>query len=118
MAGDETATIERLVTLDDGEYGEQVNYRLADFVELPGEPDGEADVEGLARAGPHLWAVGSHSLERKKIEDKHEGDQAFTRGGGRSAVRPTAGCSYACPWTMTRTDCRHPCAGLAGAVSG
>lgn len=78
IAGDETATIERLV--DDGSgYGDQVTYRLADLVALPGADDGEADIEGLARAGSFLWAIGSHSLKRKKIKDKHEGDKAFER---------------------------------------
>ena len=79
IAGDETATVERLVDLDEGVYGDQVTYRLADLVDLPGAADSEVDVEGLARAGRYLWAVGSHSLKRKKIKDKHEGDKAFER---------------------------------------
>lgn len=79
VAGDETATIERLVASDDGEdYERQVTYRLADLVDLPGEDDEEADIEGIARSGPFLWAVGSHSLKRKKIKD-HDGEKAFER---------------------------------------
>ena len=79
LAGDETATIERLVSSSGDEYGDQATFRLADFVDLPGEADGEADVEGLARAGDFLWAVGSHSLKRKKIKDKHAGGKALER---------------------------------------
>lgn len=80
VAGDETATVERLVASADGqEYGDQVTYRLADLVDLPGSADDEADIEGLARSGPFLWAVGSHSLKRKRIKDKHTGDEAFER---------------------------------------
>lgn len=80
VAGDETATIERLVAGDRArEYGEQSTYRLADLVDLPGKADEEADIEGIARSGPFLWAVGSHSLKRKRIKDKHDDDKAFER---------------------------------------
>ncbi|MES9540022.1 MULTISPECIES: DUF3616 domain-containing protein [unclassified Actinomadura] len=73
VAGDETATIERLtaVTDDDGRvtgYDGQVTVALADLVPLPAGPDEEADIEGLARADGWLWAIGSHSLKRKKIK--------------------------------------------------
>ena len=72
VAGDETATVERLTARrdDDGRvvsYGEEVSVRLADLVDLPAGDGDEADVEGLARSGPWLWAVGSHSLKRKRI---------------------------------------------------
>jgi hypothetical protein len=80
VAGDETATVERLVASDDGaEYGGQTTYHLGDLVELPGKDDEEADIEGIARSGPFLWVVGSHSLKRKKIKDKHDGAKAFAR---------------------------------------
>jgi Protein of unknown function (DUF3616) len=80
VAGDETATVERLVASADGrEYAEQTTYRLADLVELPGAADDEADIEGLARSGPFLWAVGSHSLKRKRIKRKHDAAKAFER---------------------------------------
>jgi len=80
VAGDETATIERLVVEEDGRgYGDQVTYRLADLVDLPGGAEDEVDVEGLARSGSFLWAVGSHSLKRKRIKAKHEGAKAFKR---------------------------------------
>lgn len=83
LAGDESATVERLVADDEQHpqsYAEHATYRLADFVPLPGEDeDEEADVEGLARTGDFLWAVGSHSLRRKQIKAKHEGTKALKR---------------------------------------
>jgi hypothetical protein len=83
VAGDETATVERLVADDPerpAEFGGEVTFRLADFVDLPGaDEDEEADVEGLARTGPFLWAVGSHSLRRKQIKDRHDGAKALKR---------------------------------------
>jgi len=83
VAGDETATLERLVADDPvlpTEYGDEQTFHLRDFVNLPGEdPAEEADVEGLSRAGQFLWAVGSHSLRRKRIKAKHAGDKALRR---------------------------------------
>ncbi|MFG1609655.1 DUF3616 domain-containing protein [Actinoplanes sp. NPDC049265] len=85
IAGDETATLERLVADDPAapaEYAEDASFRLADFVALPGEDaDEEADIEGVARDGHFLWAVGSHSLRRKQIKARHEGDKALRRLG-------------------------------------
>ncbi|MPQ98560.1 DUF3616 domain-containing protein [Modestobacter sp. I12A-02628] len=70
VAGDETATLERLtVRTTDGVatgWSDQHSVRLADLVELPAADD-EVDVEGIARQGPWLWAVGSHSLKRKRL---------------------------------------------------
>ncbi|MFC3741215.1 DUF3616 domain-containing protein [Paractinoplanes deccanensis] len=83
IAGDETATLERLVADDPSqptEFGDERSFRLADFVGLPGvDADEEADVEGLARTGQFLWAVGSHSLRRKQIKERHEGSRALRR---------------------------------------
>ena len=80
LAGDETATIERLVAGADGTvYDDHTTYRLADLVDLPGDADAEADIEGIARSESYLWAVGSHSLKRKKIKDKHGTGKAFDR---------------------------------------
>ena len=78
VAGDETATVERLVAEGDG-WGGQTSFALAELVDLPGDADEEADVEGLARDGGFLWAVGSHSLRRKQIKDKHDGAKALDR---------------------------------------
>src|SRR4051812_22014015 len=84
VAGDETATIERLIADDPerpGRYAHQTSVRLADFVDLPGSADDEeeADVEGLARHGSFLWAVGSHSLRRKRIKPRHGDEKALRR---------------------------------------
>ncbi|MGY1743628.1 MULTISPECIES: DUF3616 domain-containing protein [unclassified Blastococcus] len=83
VAGDETATIERLVADDPArprEYGRQTTVRLADLVTLPGEDAAEeADVEGLARSGRFLWAVGSHSLRRRRVKSRHDGEKALRR---------------------------------------
>lgn len=70
VAGDETATLERLVSTGESPatYGDQLSFNLADFVDLPGPAGDEADIEGIGRAGGYLWAVGSHSLKRKKIK--------------------------------------------------
>ncbi|MFI7541964.1 DUF3616 domain-containing protein [Actinoplanes sp. NPDC049599] len=85
IAGDETATVERLVADDPDhptEYGDERTFRLADFINLPGaDVDEEADVEGLGRNGHFLWAVGSHSLRRKRIKSQHDGDRALRRLG-------------------------------------
>ncbi len=78
IAGDETATVERL-TADGSGYGQHVTFRLADVLALPGGPEEEVDVEGLARHGPYLWVIGSHSSRRKRIKAKHEGDKAVRR---------------------------------------
>jgi Protein of unknown function (DUF3616) len=82
LAGDETATLERLVGNDDrepDEYADQATFRLADLVQLPGDEDEEADLEGLARSGQFLWAVGSHSLRRKRIKPQHGDAKALQR---------------------------------------
>ena len=78
IAGDETATVERLAG-DGGRYGEHVSFRLADAVELPGGPEDEVDIEGLARSGPYLWAVGSHGLVRKKVKSEHADAKSIRR---------------------------------------
>jgi hypothetical protein len=82
IAGDETATVERL-TGDDTErpteYRDHVSFSLADVVPLPGEADEEVDVEGIARVGPYLWAVGSHSRKRKKLKSSHSDAKAIKR---------------------------------------
>ncbi|MQY08716.1 DUF3616 domain-containing protein [Actinomadura macrotermitis] len=72
-AGDETATIERLTAVT-GPGGRVTGYdghrtiALADLVELPAGPGEEADIEGLASGDGWLWAIGSHSLKRKRIK--------------------------------------------------
>jgi hypothetical protein len=83
VAGDETATVERLVADNEHEprdYAGETSFRLADFVPLPAaNGDEEADIEGLARSGHFLWAVGSHSLRRKQIKSHHTGPKPLKR---------------------------------------
>jgi Protein of unknown function (DUF3616) len=82
IAGDETATVERLTSDDTTRttgYGQHVSFSLADVVRLRGDADDEVDVEGLARNGPYLWAVGSHSRKRKKIKPGHSDAKAARR---------------------------------------
>lgn len=79
VAGDETATVERLRRTGAGEYADHVTFNLADMLALPGGPADEVDVEGLARHGPYLWAVGSHSSKRKKIKSRHSDTKAANR---------------------------------------
>jgi len=84
VAGDETATIERLTAVHDAAgrvtaYAGHRTVRLAGLVDLPGGPDDEADIEGLARAGGWLWAVGSHSLKRRRIRPHHSAAKARRR---------------------------------------
>jgi Protein of unknown function (DUF3616) len=75
VTGDETATIERLV-LDSASAptraGRQRSFQLADLVPLPGPPHGEAGIEGIARSGPWLWAIGSHALVRRRPKPEHD----------------------------------------------
>jgi len=78
LAGDETATVERLTPEDSG-FGNQREFGLADLVDLPGPADQEADIEGLARAGGWLWAIGSHSLIRKRVKPEHSDEKAIRR---------------------------------------
>jgi hypothetical protein len=82
LAGDETATVERLV-LDSPSApvrgDDQRSFALADLVDLPGAPDEEADIEGIARAGDWLWATGSHSLARKRPKAHHSEQKAIKR---------------------------------------
>ena len=83
VAGDETATLERLTAVPDGSspsrYDDHRTVRLADLVELPGAAEDEADIEGLARSGEWLWAIGSHSLKRRRIKHTHPDAKARKR---------------------------------------
>jgi hypothetical protein len=79
-ASDETASLERLLDGGDGRFAEHTSYPLSDFIDLPGGPSQEADLEGLAMDGRYLWLVGSHSLKRKRPRpDEKDPDVALNR---------------------------------------
>ena len=84
VAGDETATIDRLV-LDSAtaptRAGRQRSFRLADLVQLPGPPEGETDLQGVARSGGWLWAIGSHALVRRRPKPIHDDTKVIRRLG-------------------------------------
>lgn len=88
IAGDETATVERLTRTGAGhavEFADHRTFALADLVQLPGERDDEVDVEGMALVGGYLWVVGSHSAKRKKVKRRHADEKAMNR---LATVRP------------------------------
>lgn len=74
-----------------GEWAAVGAFDLIPLLDLPGnqpkkkkkpsDPDEfpEADVEGMASDGHHLWIVGSHSLKRKQPEDDKEDEKNFER---------------------------------------
>ena len=74
---DETATLERVTDLGGGRWGEHRTYALADVLDLPGKPDDEVDVEGLAWDPPYLWITGSHGRKRGEPEDGDDVEAAF-----------------------------------------
>lgn len=84
VAGDESAGIERLQLLprvgdETLRYGNATSFPLADLLDLPGEPDDEADLEGLAVADGWLWLVGSHGLKRKNAKPEKDDESNARR---------------------------------------
>ena len=68
VAGDETATVERLVASAGGqEYGDQVTYRLAHLLDLPGEADTAAFPAG------HRPFTGLPVAGRSRVPCRHGG---------------------------------------------
>lgn len=73
VAGDEACGIDRLQRLDVAgsealRFGNVRDFPLADLLDLPGAPDEEADLEGMAVADGFLWVVGSHGFKRKNAK--------------------------------------------------
>lgn len=67
VAGDEHADLDRLM-LSGGECAGHERFALADLLPLA-DPEGEADLEGLAADEDWLWVVGSHARTRAKPEN-------------------------------------------------
>ncbi len=82
VAGDEACGVDRLRRLEPvgGEvlrFGDVHDFPLADLLSLPGGPEDEADLEGMAVADGFLWVVGSHGLKRKNAKpDRGHADNA------------------------------------------
>ena len=77
VAGDEACAIDRLRRLAPAgsellRFGEGCSFALADLLDLPGDADEEADLEGMAVADGYLWVVGSHGLKRKNAKDDRD----------------------------------------------
>lgn len=73
VAGDEACGLDRLRRLEPVgrealRFGEARDFPLADLLDLPGEAEEEADLEGMAVADGYLWVVGSHGLKRKNAK--------------------------------------------------
>lgn len=72
VACDEGTGIERL--LRDGEgFGRHRRILLSDLADLPGGPDGEMDIEGLAIDSGWLWVVGSQAITRDRVKEGDAG---------------------------------------------
>ena len=72
-ANDETIALERLSCKNNNAgvnktYCEHAHFPLDKYVALPGDGQGEIDIEGLDYRDGYLWLIGSHSLSRKKAK--------------------------------------------------
>lgn len=67
LAADELAGVDRLTRGELGLWDGHVRFELADYLQLA-NPDGEADLEGLAADDDWLWIIGSHARTRTKPE--------------------------------------------------
>ncbi len=72
LAADESACIDRLSEVQEGRWGDHRRFNLAELLDLD-DPEGEADLEGLAVDENWLWVLGSHARTRHKPE-KSEGE--------------------------------------------
>jgi hypothetical protein len=73
VAGDEACGLDRLRRLKPTgaealRFGQVQDFPLAELLDLPGDADDEADLEGMAMVGDMLWVVGSHGLKRKNAK--------------------------------------------------
>ena len=80
LTSDETATVERLRLSAEGtHFADHARFSLHDRLALPGAADEEADIEGLALSDGYLWAVGSHSLARRRPKKADDAAAALAR---------------------------------------
>ena len=70
LGGDEGQCLYRLQRLGEDHYGDLGQVKLKEFGLADGDDAGESDIEGLALDGDRLWLVGSHSLRRRKHNDR------------------------------------------------
>lgn len=81
LACDEGARLERLTREGSSfVFGSHRDFPLSDLIHLPaprkaGEPEAEADVEGMDIDDGWLWLVGSHSVKRKNPKGDDALDQ-------------------------------------------
>jgi Protein of unknown function (DUF3616) len=73
VAGDEACGLDRLHRLEPVgkevlRFGAVRSFPLGELIDLPGDADDEADLEGMAVADGYLWVVGSHGLKRKNAK--------------------------------------------------
>ncbi len=82
VAGDEACGVDRLQHLPSSgseqlRFGQAVHFPLTNLLDLPGNPEDEADLEGMAIEDGWLWVVGSHGLKRKNAKpDRSHADNA------------------------------------------
>ena len=84
VAGDEACGIDRLRSLnpigkETLRFGDVKDFPLADLLDLPGDDDEEADLEGMAVADGFLWVVGSHGLKRKNAKSDRDNSENAKR---------------------------------------
>jgi hypothetical protein len=70
LGGDEGQSLYRLQRLGEDLYGDLGQVKLKEFGLADGDDAGESDIEGVALDGDRLWLVGSHSLRRRKHNDR------------------------------------------------
>lgn len=81
LGGDEGTFVDRMTRDANGNFGEHRRFDVGALVKLPakGPKLSEIDVEGLDVDSGYLWAIGSHSLKRKKVEDDKTAEENRAR---------------------------------------